>query len=87
MSDAAHKDDLDVRLSVTETKVVNIESDMTEQKVMLKEISVKVDGLGMMHGARFAHRAEVSVRRRRLTLIKILEVGAVFLSEGFACRL
>ena len=45
MSDAAHKDDLDIRLSVTETKVVNIESDMTEQKEMLKEISVKVDGL------------------------------------------
>ena len=38
-------DELDVRLSVTETKVDNIESDVSEQKVMLKDISMKVDGL------------------------------------------
>jgi len=39
------KDDLDVRLSVTETKVTNIEEDLVEQKVVLRDISVKVDGL------------------------------------------
>ena len=39
------KDDLDVRLSVTETKVINIEDDLIEQKVVLKDISVKVDNV------------------------------------------
>ena len=39
------KDDLDVRLSVAETKVTNIEDEMSEQKIVLRDISVKVDGL------------------------------------------
>lgn len=45
MPDTSNKDDLDVRLSVTETKVTNIEEDLVEQKVVLKDIFVKVDGL------------------------------------------
>ena len=45
MPNTAHKDDLDIRLSVTETKVTGIEGDLAEHKIMLKEISVKVDGL------------------------------------------
>lgn len=39
------KDDLDIRLSITETKVVSIEGDLVEHKVMLRDISTKVDGL------------------------------------------
>lgn len=42
---ASNKDDLSIRLSVTETKVVNIEGDLGEYKTVLKDISVKVDGL------------------------------------------
>jgi len=44
MSDA-HKDELNTRLSVTETKVTNIEENMGEQKAVLKDIAVKVDGV------------------------------------------
>lgn len=39
------RDDLDVRLSVAETKVAKIEEDMVEQKIVLRDIFVKVDGL------------------------------------------
>ena len=39
------KDDLDVRLSVTETRVTNMQEDFSEHKTMLRDISLKVDGL------------------------------------------
>ena len=45
MSESARKDDLGIRLSVTETKVANIDDDLLEQKNVLKDISMKVDGL------------------------------------------
>jgi len=39
------KSDLSARVSVTETKVTNIESDLVDQKEVLKDIAVKVDGV------------------------------------------
>jgi len=42
---ASNKDDLSIRLSVTETKVTNIEDDLMEQKTVLRDISIKVDNV------------------------------------------
>ena len=45
MSDESTRDNLDVRLSVTETKVDNIGCDLADQKAVFRDIAAKVDGL------------------------------------------
>ena len=45
MPNSLDENNFDVRLSVTETKIVGIEDDLGEHKVMLKDIAVKIDGV------------------------------------------
>ena len=45
MPTVSNKNNLDVRLSVTETKVANIQGDLVDQKDVLKDIYDKVNGL------------------------------------------
>ena len=45
MPDKPIRDDLDVRLSVTETKVTTIQGDLLDQKTVLRDISTKVDNV------------------------------------------